>query len=178
MTKRTRRRPEARGFTLIEILIVIGILGLITAISYPSILNVMAVRNLDNTTRQVQATLQQTKLRAIDAKVLHRVRFYQSDGGYWVYEMERFQSDGTWIRVPGSPRKTILQTLEVTMDLPVDGSDPVIVFSPIGTVVNFTVGQNSIVIRNPKLLGMNQDDERVISLFMGGSIQYARRKSG
>jgi len=31
MNKRTRRRPEARGFTLIEILIVNGILGLMLA---------------------------------------------------------------------------------------------------------------------------------------------------
>jgi len=133
------------------------------------------VRNLDNTSRQVQATLQQTKLRAIDTKVLHRIRFYQSDGGYWVYEMERFQPDG---RGSGSrsPRKTILQTLEVTMALPVDGSDPSSSFPPSGPSSTSPSSEHHRL-PEPKLLGMNQDDERVISLFMGGSIQYAGERA-
>ena len=107
MTKQMRHRPGDRGFTLIEVLVVVGIIGILMAVGYPSILNTLAVRNLENTTRQIQSYLQQTKLRAVDTKIVHRVRFYLADGGYWVYEMERFQADGTWARVEGPPRKTI-----------------------------------------------------------------------
>ncbi|RPJ02612.1 MAG: prepilin-type N-terminal cleavage/methylation domain-containing protein, partial [Candidatus Aminicenantes bacterium] len=82
----SRKRQTQRGFTLIEIIIVIGIMGILMAVSYPSIMNTLASRNLDNSTRQVQTYLQQTKLRAVDTKIVHRVRFYQADGGYWVYE--------------------------------------------------------------------------------------------
>jgi len=177
MNKRTRHRPSARGFTLIEILVVLGIIGIFMVVSYPSLLNVMAVRNLDNATRQIQTYLQQTKLKAVDTKIVHRVRFYQADGGYWVYEMERFQIDGTWIRVEGPPRKSIPNEFVVTLDLPVDGSDPIVVFSPVGAVANFTVDQNTIVLQSPKLDRPSQMDERVIGLFMGGSISYAKRKS-
>ena len=177
MTKHMRHRPGARGFTLIEVLVVVGIMGILLAVGYPSILNTMAVRNLENTTRQVQTYLQQTKLRAVDTKIVHRVRFYQADGGYWVYEMERLQVDGTWARVEGPPRKTISGRYNVTITLPAAGSDHIAIFTPVGAVANFAVDQNAIVIQSPRLLARGQMDERVISLFMGGSIQYAKRKS-
>ncbi|HSA95843.1 MAG TPA: prepilin-type N-terminal cleavage/methylation domain-containing protein [Acidobacteriota bacterium] len=177
MSNRTHLRPDRRGFTLIEVLIVIAIMGILMAVAYPSITNTMAVRNLENATRQVQMTLQQTKLRAVDTKIVHRVRFFRTDTGLWAYEMEGLQVDGTWARVPGPPRKTIPGRLNATISLPLDGTDPIAIFSPVGAIVNFSVGQNTIVIQSPKLLAGGQMDERVISLFMGGAIQYAKRKS-
>jgi len=172
------KRRAAGGFTLIEVLIVIGITGIFMIASYPSIMNTMAVRNLDNTTRQVQTYLHQTKLRSVTTKIPQRVRFYQVDSAYWAYEMEEEQPDGTtWARVPGAPRKTIPDRFTVTISLPASGSDHIAVFSPIGTVPNFAVGQNEIVIRNPKLDRQGQMDERVIGVFMGGSISYAKRAS-
>ena len=49
-----------------------------------------------------------------------------------------------------------------------------------GTVANFAANLNPIVLQNPKLDRPGQPDlmdERVLSLYMGGSIQYAQRKS-
>ena len=67
--------------------------------------------------------------------------------------------------------------INATIDLPLDGADPTAIFSPVGAVANFAVDQNSIVLQSPKLDRPSQMDERVISLFMGGSIHYAKRKS-
>jgi len=177
MKNSLRRRPAERGFTLIEVIIVIGILGIFMIVSYPSVLNTMAVRNLENTTRQVQTFMQQTKLQAVSTRIPHRVRFTWVAGSYWAYDMERLQDDGTWVKALGAPRKTIPNRLDVTITLPLSGADHIAIFSAVGAVSNFAVDQNTVVLRNPKLDRPDQMDERVISLYMGGSIQYSKRKS-
>jgi prepilin-type N-terminal cleavage/methylation domain-containing protein len=176
--KTTFLNPRAvRGFTLIEILIVIGIIGILLAVGYPSILNTLAVRNLDNTARQIQTFLQQTKLQAVSTKIVHRARFFRVDNSYWAYEMERLQPDGTWIKASSIPRKVISDRFNVTIHLPASGTDPIVIFSPVGAMANFAANQNTIVIQSPRVDRLGQMDERVLSLFMGGSVYYAKKKS-
>ena len=177
MKKFIRHHSASRGFTLIEVLVVIGIMGILMTVSYPSILNTMATRNLENTTRQIQTFMQQTKLQAVSTKIVHRVRFSQVPAGYWVYDIERLQVDGTWIKAGSAPRKTIPNELNVTITFPAEGADRIAIFSSLGTFPQFALSQNSITLQSPKLYRLGQDDQRVLSIFMGGSIQYAKRKS-
>jgi prepilin-type N-terminal cleavage/methylation domain-containing protein len=177
MKKHYQNRPAAGGFTLIEILVVIGIMGIFMVVSYPSILNTMAARNLENTTRQIQTYLQQTKLQAVSTRIVHRVRFFRVDASYWAYDMERLQANGTWIKAQSAPRKTIPNRVNVTITFPAVGADHVAVFSPMGTFPQFAISQNSITLQNPNLDRPGQMDERVLSIFMGGSIHYSKRKS-
>jgi len=177
MKKHIRHRSALRGFTLIEILVVIGIMGIFMIVSYPSILNILAARNLENTTREIQTYLQQTKFQAVSTRIDHRVRFTWIDASYWAYDMERLQMDGTWIKAQGAPRKTIPNLLNVTITFPAAGADHVAVFTPLGTFPQFAINQNSITLQSPKLDRPGQMDERVLSIFLGGSIQYAKRKS-
>jgi Tfp pilus assembly protein FimT len=155
-------------------------MGIFMIVAYPSIMNTMAVRNLDNATREIQTFLQQTKLQAVNARVAHRVHFYQPGGGAtWAYVMEGLQEDGTWLLAQRTPAKTISTRYTVTFDLPVDTAtgDPVAVFSSLGMFPQYAVGQNSLTLQSPDLLRKGQDDERVLSMYMGGAIQYLRRKS-
>jgi len=177
MKKHYQNRPAAGGFTLLEILVVLGIMGIFMVVSYPSILNTMAVRNLENTTRQIQTYLQQTKLQAVSTRIVHRVRFFRVDASFWAYDMERLQANGTWIKAQGAPRKTIPNRLNVTITFPAAGADHVAVFSPLGTFPQFAINQNSITLQNPNLDRPGQMDERVLSIFLGGSIHYSKRKS-
>ena len=177
MKKHYQNRPAAGGFTLLEILVVLGIMGIFMVVSYPSILNTMATRNLENTTRQLQTYLQQTKLQAVSTRIVHRVRFTRVDASYWAYDMERLQANGTWIKAQGAPRKTIPNRLNVTITFPAVGADHVAVFSPLGTFPQFAINQNSITLQNPNLDRPGQMDERVLSIFLGGSIHYSKRKS-
>ncbi len=177
---KTRKRPAAAGFTMIEVIVVVGIIGIFVAASYPSILNTMESRNLENTTRRIQAYFQQARNRAVDTKITHRVRFTRADTPYWTYDMEIFRVDGTWIKAEGAPRKSIPPRFAVTINLPADGADFVVDFSPLGTIVNLPVLANtqySITLRSPKLDRPGQMDLRVLNLFMGGSVQYLKRKS-
>jgi prepilin-type N-terminal cleavage/methylation domain-containing protein len=177
MKKQIWHRSALRGFTLIEVLVVVGIMGILMLGSVPSILNIMATRDVENTARQIQTYLQQTKLQAVSTRIVHRVRFTRIDASYWVYEMERLQENGTWIKAGIAPRKVIPGGLNVTFTVPLSGADHVVIFSAVGTVANFSVGQNTITLQNPKLDRLEQMDQRVISLFIGGSIQYSKRKS-
>ncbi len=178
MKKQTwHHRSALPGFTLVEVLIVVGIMGILMLGSVPSILNIMAARDVENTARQIQTYLQQTKFQAVSTRIVHRVRFTRIDASYWAYEMERLQENGTWIKAGIAPRKVIPRGLNVTFTVPLSGADPVIIFSPVGTVANYAVGQNSITLQSPKLNRQGQMDQRIISLYMGGSIQYAKRKS-
>jgi prepilin-type N-terminal cleavage/methylation domain-containing protein len=177
MKRLSRNRPAVGGFSLIEVLVVVGIMGMLLIVSYPSILNTMAARNLDNTARKLQTFLHQTKLQAVSNRIPHRVRFTQDGGAYWTYDMERLQADGTWIKVPGAPRKTIPAQYNVTLALPPLGADYVIIFAPYGSIGNFVTDQNFVVLQAPKLDRAGQMDERVISFFLGGSIQFAKRES-
>jgi prepilin-type N-terminal cleavage/methylation domain-containing protein len=177
MKKHLQNRPASGGFTLIEVIVVVGIMGILTLVSYPSILNTMANRNLENTTRQIQTYLQQTKLQAVSTRIDHRVRFFRVDDSYWAYEMERRVDALTWIKAGNTPRKTIPNGLNVTIAFPAVGADRVVTFTPLGTFSQFAINQNSITLQNPKLDRPGQWDERVLSIFMGGSIQYAKRKS-
>ena len=177
MKKHYQNRPAAGGFTLLEILVVLGIMGIFMVVSYPNILNTMAVRNLENTTRQIQTYLQQTKLQAVSTRIDHRVRFFRVDASYWAYDMERLQANGTWIKAQGAPRKTIPNRVNVTITFPAAGADHVAVFSPLGTFPQFAINQNSITLQNPNLDRPGQMDERVLSIFLGGSIHYSKRKS-
>jgi prepilin-type N-terminal cleavage/methylation domain-containing protein len=167
--------PASRGFTLIEILVVIGVMGILILVSFPSILNILATRDLENTTRQIQTYLQQTKLQAVSTRIVHRVRFFRVDDSFWAYDMERLQVDGTWIKAGNAPRKTIPNNLNVTITFPTAGADRVAVFSPLGTFPQFAISQNSITLQSPKLDSQGQMDERVLSIFMGGAIQYTKR---
>ncbi len=171
------KRHRSRGFTLLEVLVVLAIIGIFMIVSYPSVLNTMAVRNLENATRRVQTTMQLTKNMAVNTKVVHRVRFYQPEGTYWAYDMERLESDGTWTVLGGARGRTIPRTFAVTITFPAAGADRQAVFSPLGTFPEFAPGQNSITLQSPKLKSLGQDDERELTVFMGGSVYYVKKKS-
>jgi hypothetical protein len=51
------------------------------------------------------------------------------------------------------------------------------VFSTSGTFPAFNAAQNSITLQSPKLDRPDVMDERVLSIFLGGSIQYTKKKS-
>jgi Tfp pilus assembly protein FimT len=152
-------------------------MGILLLGSFPSILNILAKRDVENTARQIQTYLQQTKFQAVSTRIVHRVRFTRINSSYWVYDMERLQENGTWIKAGNALRKVIPSNLNVTFTVPLSGGDPVIIFSPVGTVANYAIGQNTITLQNPKLNRPGQMDQRIISLYMGGSIQYSQRKS-
>ena len=158
-----------RGFTLIESLLVVAIIGFLVLISYPSIKNSMETRGLENEARELLTTLQQAKFQAVKLKLNHRVNFDNSLG-YWVYFIEREVSFNTWVEIPGSMRKYVPNKFVVTINLP----GQLLVFSPLGFVLNYNTAQHNISIQSPNIQRQGQPSTRTIVIYAGGSVQYTK----
>lgn len=158
-----------RGFTLIEVLLVIAIIGIMMLVSYPNIKNSMETRGLENEAREVLSTLQQAKFQAVKFKLNHRVNFDNSLG-YWVYFIEREVSFNNWVEVPGRLRKSIPNRFTVTINLP----GQVLIISPLGFVLNYSTTQHDISIQSPNIQRQGQPSTRTIVIYAGGSVQYTK----
>jgi prepilin-type N-terminal cleavage/methylation domain-containing protein len=158
-----------RGFTFIEILVVIAIIGILSLAAYPAIKNSLEVRKLENEAREVLVTLQQAKFQAVKLKLNHRVSFDNSRG-YWVYFIEREVSFNNWVAVSSFVRKSIPSNLTTTINLP----GQAVVFSPLGFVTNYNTAQHDLSVQSPKVQRQGQPSTRTIVIYAGGSIQYTK----
>ena len=158
-----------RGFTLIEVLLVVAIIGIMMLVSYPNIMNSLETRGLENEAREVLSTLQQAKFQAVKLKLNHRVNFDDSLG-YWVYFIEREVSYNNWVEVPGFMRKSVPNKFVVTLNLP----GQLAVFSPLGFVLNYSTTQHDISLQSPNIQRQGQPSTRTIVIYAGGSVQYTK----
>lgn len=158
-----------KGFTFIEILVVIAIIGILMVAAYPLVMNSLENRDIENTARQIQMTLQQAKFEAVRAKVNHRLRFWLS-AGRWAYTIERETQPNQWTPLPGFIARSISTKYSVTVNLP----EMMVVFSPLGFVTNYNSTQRSISIHSLKLSLQGQPSTRIVYIYAGGSFQYVR----
>ena len=167
-----------RGYTFIEVLVVVGVLGLILASFYPSILNTLETRGIENSARDILTTMQRAKFQSVRTKINHRVGFLD-DGGIWYYFIEREDTPGNWSTMPGFIRKDIPEKLIVSVNFPDVAGVPSkgVVFSPLGFVTNFDSNLNSITLQSDALRKKGQPDLRVVAVFAGGSVHYIKTGS-
>jgi len=168
----TRRRS---GFSLIEMVVVLALLGIFALAVSPSIMNVLRNRTLEGTAKGIQMEINRAKNLAIKNKVNVRVRFVQPSGQPWKYGLQREMDDGTWEAWPGSQDKLIPTQLGVTINLPTP--DLEVEFSPLGMVEGYSATNNSITLSSAALKVLNQPDVRRLLIFAGGSVRYFKESS-
>ena len=71
----TARFREVRGFSLLELLVVVSVIAIVAGIAVPAITNSSEQLRLANAARQVERVLQTAKLKAVRADRVMRVRF-------------------------------------------------------------------------------------------------------
>lgn len=169
-------KVRERGVTLIEIIVVVGIMGILLVASYPSILNTLENRQVENIGRDIVSTCNKARLLAVDTKANHRVRFAQVNGE-WQYYLEREASTNpsTWVPVRDFLPKVIPVKFVVTVDLPADLS---IQYSPMGIVEGYDSTRNSLTIQSLKLKSYGKPDLVLIRVFGGGSARFEKATSG
>lgn len=166
------KRQVIKGFTVIEVLVVVGIIGMLAMAIYPSIRNSMETRRIENEARDILATMERARFQAVKTKLNHRVRFF-TENNNWYYILERENTSGQWAQMPRFIRKMISNEFVVNLDFP----DQMVVFSALGFIANYDSQKNKISLQSLKLRRYNQPDLRDIRVFAGGSISYNKLES-
>ena len=170
MNKKWKRNKK--GFTFIEVLVAVAILGVLSLILMPDIRRATEIRQLENEARDILSTMQRAKFQAVKTKLDHRVRFFSEDDDLFL-QIEREDTADQWSLMPGSIRKMVSPKFVVAVDFPND----IVEFTSLGFIENFDNEHNSITLQSEKLQSSGQPDLRVISVFAGGSIRYIESES-
>lgn len=164
----------ARGFTLIEAIVVVAIMAMMMVYMFPNIMSSIETRNLDNGARDIQTTLEQARYRAIDEKVPYRIRFAESHG-IWYMHLEDMDTTGNWVAAARFQAKSIDSRFVVALNLP---AGLTVGFSPVGIVDGYDSTHNSLSLQSLKLKAKKQPDLRILTVFGGGTIRYQRATTG
>ncbi|MBM3285842.1 MAG: hypothetical protein FJY88_00605 [Candidatus Eisenbacteria bacterium] len=95
------RPAKNLGFTLVETMVIVVVLGLLLAASIPDFADSNRRRRVEAATDQIATALQIARQRAIATRVPHRVVLDPENRAYWT---ERSQSDSTWVMDPDEIR--------------------------------------------------------------------------
>ncbi len=175
-SQRFHKPLDQAGFSLLELLLVIGIIAVIAAALYPNLINSLETKTLENEARDVLTSLQRTKFLAVKSKFPHRLRFEQdAETNLWKYIIEREETAGNWIMIPGFVSRLIPPKFDVTVDLP--GPDYAVAYSALGTVKNFDLQHNTVILQSDRLDRFDQADQREIKVYTGGSVRFVKSES-
>jgi len=157
------------GYTMIETLVVVAVLGILLILSYPNIKNSLEVRALENQARSILGSFQQAKFQAVRDKLNYRVKFDNSLG-YWTYFVEEQVNYGVWQAVHSTGKKSIPSKYVTTISLPSN----IIEFTPLGMPNNYSISQHSVTLQSQALATQGKPSRRTINVFQGGSMQYVK----
>jgi len=89
----TRFKKTARGFSLIELIVVIALIAILTAIAVPSYQSFMVRSRLKGAARQVMSDLMNARMMAVNQN--QKVKFHVENGGHTYKIWSDANHDGT-----------------------------------------------------------------------------------
>ena len=136
----TCKQRSERGFTVVELITVVGIMMVITAIATPTFYYWLPTYRLSAGARQISADLQLARMKAISQNTSYRLRFTDNN----TYEMQK--NDGGWAVAPGHGSVDLPEGITVTNGTPFNTSE----FQSRGTA-DTGVGSDEIEVTNDDL---------------------------
>ena len=165
-----------KGFTLIEVLVILAIVGILIVLGYPSIRTSIEVRKLDDNAREILATLQRAKFQAVKTKTIHSMSFDLAQNTYTlsIYDYTNNQWRIIQRKVLSAPVNFSLISLADPDNLGAIDTANQVIFNSLG----FADRQGSIIIQNPNLTNYEGiEDQRLIRIMIGGSIDIIKQES-
>ena len=81
---RAGRPARSRGYTLVELLIVLGVLASLAGLSWPAVREMLAKSELQNAARQLRAALVKVRLDAVESGTVRQLRYRPGTGRFEV----------------------------------------------------------------------------------------------
>ncbi len=163
-----------KGYTLIEVLVAVAVIGAIALVVSPNLINSLEVRSLENTVRDMMITMERAKFMAIKTKLNHRVLFDNSTGP-WTMQIQQETATAVWDDVLGYVEKSIPAKLNMTLNLP--SGDLSVVFTPTGIVSNYDQASHSVVLQSDRIKRYQLPDQRELIFYFGGSMRFVKSSS-
>ncbi len=91
------RRATTRGFSLVEMMVVLVIIGIVLAVAIPSFSSSNRRRRVESAANALSSRIQIARHRAVATRVPHRLVLVPSS---FLYRTEWLEHDSTWVRFP------------------------------------------------------------------------------
>lgn len=126
-----RKQRGMRGYSLTEMLAVVGMVGVITMVSLPAFMTVIPQYRIRGAASELTATLRMVRSKAISTRTQWRVTVDPAGENYWI-EQEQVPNSGTWVAINhlGRPLTTGQQwEKSLGADLQPDGANIIVTFN-------------------------------------------------
>ena len=167
-------KTDRKGFTLIQVLVAVAVIGAISLVVSPNLINSLEVRALENTVRDMMITMERAKFMAIKTKLNHRVLFDNSNGP-WTMQIQQETASAVWDEVQGYVTKSIPAKFNLTLNLP--SGDLSVVYTPTGIVSNYDLANHSVILQSDRVKRYQLPDQREVVFYFGGSMRFVKSSS-